>query len=146
MRWHAELPGSRAVVSTLRMKPPLPCLLQHPKADILVNNAGIGLVGASKETTLADFERIFKVNVTGHFPGHQAAVPLLIASHRAIVNIGSVAGLIGLNKRFAYCRKARGVDDPQLAVDYPPSSGSTVSVRGPWIPPSSRLISELSQA
>jgi len=70
-------------------------------------------------------------------------VPLLIASHGAIVNIGSVAGLIGVKKRFAYCATKGAVVSMtrQLAVDYPTQFRSTVSVRGPWIPPSSRLIS-----
>src|SRR5688572_23577805 len=37
------------------------------RLDILVNNAGIGLVGSIEETSLADFERLMLVNVTGMF-------------------------------------------------------------------------------
>ncbi|HVN07302.1 MAG TPA: SDR family NAD(P)-dependent oxidoreductase [Bryobacteraceae bacterium] len=92
-----------------------------PALDILVNNAGIGLVGGVQETELADFERLFRVNVTGMFLVTRAALPLLLASRGAIVNIGSVAGLVGVKKRFAYCATKGAVVamTRQLAVDYP---------------------------
>lgn len=91
------------------------------KLDILVNNAGIGLVGGVEETELGDFERLFRVNVTGMFLCTRSAMPLLLASHGSIVNIGSVAGLIGVKKRFAYCATKGAVIamTRQLAVDYP---------------------------
>ena len=89
--------------------------------DILVNNAGIGLVGGVVETALADFERLFRVNVQGMFLVTRAAMPLLLASRGSIVNIGSVAGLVGVKKRFAYCATKGAVIamTRQLAVDYP---------------------------
>ena len=89
--------------------------------DILVNNAGIGLVGGVEQTGLADFERLFRVNVQGMFLVTRAAVPLLLASRGSIVNIGSVAGLVGVKKRFAYCATKGAVIamTRQLAVDYP---------------------------
>jgi 2-keto-3-deoxy-L-fuconate dehydrogenase len=89
--------------------------------DILINNAGIGLVGGVEETELADFQRLFRVNVEGSFLVTKHAVPLLVASHGSVVNIGSVAGLIGVKKRFAYCATKGAVVamTRQLAVDYP---------------------------
>jgi NAD(P)-dependent dehydrogenase (short-subunit alcohol dehydrogenase family) len=89
--------------------------------DILVNNAGIGLVGGVEETELADFQRLFRVNVEGAFLVTKHAVPLLVASHGSVVNIGSVAGLIGVKKRFAYCATKGAIVamTRQLAVDYP---------------------------
>jgi len=89
--------------------------------DILVNNAGIGLVGGVEQTELPDFERLFRVNVQGMFLVTRAAMPLLLASKGAIVNIGSVAGLVGVKKRFAYCATKGAVIamTRQLAVDYP---------------------------
>jgi 2-keto-3-deoxy-L-fuconate dehydrogenase len=89
--------------------------------DILVNNAGIGLVGTIAETGLEDFQRLFRVNVEGAFLMTRAAVPKLIAAHGSIVNIGSVAGLVGVKRRFAYCatKGAMIAMTRQLAVDYP---------------------------
>ena len=89
--------------------------------DILVNNAGIGLVGGVEQTGLADFERLFRVNVQGTFLVTRAAMPLLLARRGSVVNIGSVAGLVGIKKRFAYCATKGAVIamTRQLAVDYP---------------------------
>jgi 2-keto-3-deoxy-L-fuconate dehydrogenase len=92
-----------------------------PKLDILVNNAGIGLVGSLEETELVDFQRLFCVNVEGMYLMTKYAMPRLIASHGAIVNLGSVAGLVGVKRRFAYCATKGAVVamTRQLAVDYP---------------------------
>ena len=91
------------------------------RLDILVNNAGIGLVGGIEETELADFQRLFRVNVEGTFLVTRAALPKLVASHGSIVNIGSVAGLVGVKRRFAYCGTKGAIValTRQLAVDYP---------------------------
>lgn len=91
-----------------------------PTLDILVNSAGIGLVGGIEETGLADFQRLFRVNVEGTFLVTKAAMPKLLESSGAIVNIGSVAGLIGVKKRFAYCATKGAVVamTRQMAVDY----------------------------
>jgi NAD(P)-dependent dehydrogenase (short-subunit alcohol dehydrogenase family) len=88
--------------------------------DILVNNAGIGLVGNIEETELLDFERLFRVNVTGMFLASQAAMPKLLDAKGCIVNIASVAGLVGVKRRFAYCATKGAVValTRQLAVDY----------------------------
>ena len=117
-----RLPGSRAVVCDITDEAAVANAFNGiPKLDILVNNAGIGLVGGIEETSLGDFERLFRVNVTGMFLVSRAAVPLLIASRGSMVNIGSVAGLIGVKKRFAYCATKGAVVamTRQLAVDYP---------------------------
>ncbi|MGA2148913.1 MAG: SDR family NAD(P)-dependent oxidoreductase [Bryobacteraceae bacterium] len=95
-----------------------------PALDILINNAGIGLVGGVEETAPADFERLFRVNVHGMYLVTRAAIPKLLASAApakgAIVNIGSVAGLVGIKRRFAYCATKGAVlaMTRQLAVDY----------------------------
>ncbi len=91
------------------------------RLDILVNNAGIGLVGNVEETAIADFQRIFRVNVEGLFLVTKHAMPRLLASRGTIVNVGSVAGLIGVKRRFAYSATKGAViaATRQLAVDYP---------------------------
>src|SRR5271170_7576923 len=68
--------------------------------DILVNNAGIGHVGSIMNTDPADFDRLFEVNVKSIYLVTRAILPKLLASRGSIVNIGSVAGLVGLKQRF----------------------------------------------
>jgi 2-keto-3-deoxy-L-fuconate dehydrogenase len=91
------------------------------KLDILINNAGIGLVGGAEETEADDFDRIFRVNVRGLYLVTKFCLPLLRAQKGCIVNIGSVAGLVGVKRRFAYCGTKGAVVamTRQLAVDYP---------------------------
>jgi 2-keto-3-deoxy-L-fuconate dehydrogenase len=117
-----ELPGSKAIECDVTDEASVAGMFTGiPELDVLVNNAGIGLVGGIEETSLGDFERLMRVNVTGMFLMSRSAVPLLIASHGAMVNIGSVAGVIGVKKRFAYCATKGAVVSMtrQLAVDYP---------------------------
>jgi len=89
--------------------------------DILINNAGIGLVGGVEETEADDFDRIFRVNVRGVYLVTRFALPALRAAHGCIVNIGSVAGMVGVKRRFAYCGTKGAVIamTRQIAVDYP---------------------------
>ena len=91
--------------------------------DILVNNAGIGHVGSIATTQPEDFDRLINVNVRSVFLVTQRLLPLLLASPAkgSIVNIGSVAGMIGIKQRFAYCTTKGAVlaMTRQLAVEYP---------------------------
>jgi len=89
--------------------------------DILVNSAGIGLVGNLEETETADWQRLFRVNVEGTYLMTKAAMPLLKKVRGSIVNLGSVAGLVGVKRRFAYCATKGAVIamTRQVAVDYP---------------------------
>ncbi len=117
----AEIPGTSVlaldITDEAAVNAAIPAL---STLDILVNNAGIGLVGGIEETAAADFDRLFRVNVTGMYLVTRAAMPLLLASKGSIVNIGSVAGLIGVKRRFAYCASKGAVValSRQLAVDY----------------------------
>ena len=95
--------------------------------DILVNNAGIGHVGSIEATEAADFDRLLNVNVRAVYLVTRAFLPLLLAGQSragrvgAIVNLGSVAGLVGIKQRFAYCTTKGAVIamTRQLAVEYP---------------------------
>jgi NAD(P)-dependent dehydrogenase (short-subunit alcohol dehydrogenase family) len=118
----AELPGARAVRCDVTDEAGIRDLFAGLEGlDVLVNNAGIGLVGTVEDTETADFERLMRVNVTGPFLVTKYAMPHLLKSSGRIVNIGSVAGLIGVKKRFAYCATKGAVVamTRQLAVDYP---------------------------
>ena len=91
------------------------------RLDILVNNAGIGMVGGIAETEEEAFHRVMAVNATSVYLVTKAALPLLLTVRGSIVNIGSVAGLIGIKQRFAYCASKGAVIamTRQLAVEYP---------------------------
>ena len=92
-----------------------------PHLDILVNNAGVGSVGDLLGTPEAEFDRLMRVNVRSVYLVTRAALPKLIERHGSIVNIGSVAGLVGVRQRFAYCASKGAVIalTRQIAVDYP---------------------------
>jgi NAD(P)-dependent dehydrogenase (short-subunit alcohol dehydrogenase family) len=71
--------------------------------DILVNNAGIAHVGKADNTNEEDFDRVMNVNVKGVYNCTHAAIPLFKkAGGGIILNMGSVAGIVGLTDRFAY--------------------------------------------
>lgn len=73
------------------------------KLDILVNNAGILRVEGLEDTTLEIWNQVFAVNQTGVFLGMKFAVPAMrAAGGGSIINISSVAGLVGGGGATAY--------------------------------------------
>ena len=93
---------------------------QVPRLDVLVHNAGIGHVGDIAATAYEDFSRLMRVNVDSVFLMTQAFLPQLLAAQGGVVNIASVAGLVGVKQRFAYCASKGAVIamSRQLAVEY----------------------------
>ncbi len=119
----SEIPNASAIVCDLTDEHQVRRVFENLAGlDILVNNAGIGLVGNILETEAEDFRSLFRVNVEGMYLASKYALPLLFAARPGImVNIGSVAGLVGVKRRFAYCATKGAVVamTRQLAVDYP---------------------------
>ena len=71
--------------------------------DLLVNNAGVGSVGTILQTTLAELNRLLGVNVNGTFLVTQAFLPAMLERSRgSVINLASVAGVLGVRDRFAY--------------------------------------------
>jgi 2-keto-3-deoxy-L-fuconate dehydrogenase len=71
--------------------------------DILVNSAGVAHIGKADTTSSEDFDKVFNVNVRGTYNTLHEGIPIL--RHRGggvILNIASIAGLVGLPDRFAY--------------------------------------------
>ncbi|MGA0936044.1 MAG: SDR family NAD(P)-dependent oxidoreductase [Pseudohongiellaceae bacterium] len=79
-------------------------ILAEADVDILFNNAGAGLVGRIEQTSDADFDRLYNVNVKGVFRMTRALMPHFLAKKAGnIVNMASICGVIGVPDRFAYC-------------------------------------------
>jgi len=70
---------------------------------ILVNNAGIAHVGKADTTPEADFDRVVNVNIKGVYNCLYAAIPQCRKSGGGvIVNMASIAALVGIPDRFVY--------------------------------------------
>lgn len=70
--------------------------------DILVNNAGIETASLFAQCEVEDFERVMRINVTGSFLGIKHAMRVMTGGSGAIVNLSSVAGIIGTPAHGAY--------------------------------------------
>ncbi len=80
------------------------------RVDVLVNNAGISTIVPAEETTLADWERTLAVNLTGAFlTSREFGREMLRLGEGSIVNISSVAGLLGIGDRAAYNASKHGL-------------------------------------
>lgn len=85
--------------------------------DIVINNAGIAHVGRVDNTSEEDFDRVINVNVKGVYNCTYAAIPLFKkAGSGIILNMGSVAGHVGLNDRFAYTTAKGAVMAMTMAI------------------------------
>ena len=73
------------------------------KLDILVNNAGIYRTNTVENTTTEQWEQVMDINVKGLFLGTKAAIPeIRKAGGGSIINMSSVAGLVGDHNSTAY--------------------------------------------
>jgi 2-keto-3-deoxy-L-fuconate dehydrogenase len=91
------------------------------RVDILVNNAGIAHVGTIEQTTEADLDRLYRVNVKGVFLCARAVLPLMLAQGGGVIlNMASIASLIGVADRFAYSMSKGAVltMTMSIAIDY----------------------------
>ena len=80
------------------------------RVDVLVNNAGISTIVPAEETTLADWNRTLAVNLTGPFlMSREFGRVMLDRGSGSIVNVSSVAGLLGVGDRAAYNASKHGL-------------------------------------
>lgn len=87
------------------------------RVDILVNSAGVSHIGNIENTTLADFDRIYNINVKGVYNCLQAAVLIMKKNKSGVIlNLASIANNIGLADRFAYSMSKGAVYAMTLSV------------------------------
>lgn len=114
---------------------------QTGRIDVMCNNAGIGSTSSVVDCVPTEWDHVFAVNVRGVFLGTKFVLPhMLTQGHGAIVNTASVAGLVGLRDRAAYCASKGAVIalTKQVAIQY---AGTGVrcnaicpgTVDSPWV-------------
>lgn len=77
--------------------------LGHGRITGLVNNAGTSSRTAFLETSVEEWDRVMAVNTRSVFQFTRTALPALIASRGAVVNVASIAGKVGEEGLAAYC-------------------------------------------
>jgi NAD(P)-dependent dehydrogenase (short-subunit alcohol dehydrogenase family) len=96
-------------------------LRQYGRLDILINNAGATLFKGIDDTSEEDWDRILNTNLKSIYLCCKAAIPVMRKSGGgSIVNIASVAGLMGMPAHFAYCAAKAGAIHmtKSLALDH----------------------------
>ncbi|OCK52906.1 short-chain dehydrogenase [Chryseobacterium sp. CBo1] len=85
--------------------------------NILVNNAGIAHIGKADTTSEEDFDRIYNVNIKGVYNCLFAAIPQIRKSGGGvIINMASIAALVGIPDRFAYSTAKGAVKAMTMSV------------------------------
>jgi meso-butanediol dehydrogenase / (S,S)-butanediol dehydrogenase / diacetyl reductase len=119
--------------------------------DVLANIAGIGSTTTAPDTSLEVWEDVFAVNARGTFLTCKHALPSMIARRSGnIVNMASIAGIVGLRNRAAYCASKGAVIalTRALAIDHV-ADGVRVNavapgtVGSPWV---QRLVTEAGES
>jgi NAD(P)-dependent dehydrogenase (short-subunit alcohol dehydrogenase family) len=82
----------------------------YGRADVLVNNAGVSLISPAEQTSVSDYLRVLNVNLVAPFLLAKAfGEKMLEAGSGSIVNVASVAGLVGIANRAAYNASKHGL-------------------------------------
>lgn len=84
--------------------------------DIVVNNAGIAHVGSLENCSEEDFDRVLSVNVKGAYNVLHAVTPSMKTHGGAILNLASIANLVGISDRFAYSVSKGAIHAMTLSV------------------------------
>ena len=80
------------------------------RLDVLVNNAGVVTIGDVERTTLEEWRFVHAVNLDGTFLGCKYGIPLLRQSGGgSIINMSSIAGIVGVHNLAAYCSSKAAV-------------------------------------
>ncbi|MFT3702958.1 MAG: glucose 1-dehydrogenase [Agriterribacter sp.] len=89
---------------------------KHNTVDILVNNAGIAHVGQADTTSEEDFDRVVSVNIKGIYNCLHEVIPFMKTKGGVILNMASIAALVGIPDRFVYSATKGAVAAMTLSV------------------------------
>ena len=99
------------------------CLKKFGRVDILVNNAGIVKMSPLHETTEEDWDKILGVNLKSVFLSSKKVLPIMLSQGKGkIINVASIAGLVGFSNLGAYCASKGGIIalTREMALEYAP--------------------------
>ncbi len=89
------------------------------RIDVLVNNAGFGSGGAAEESSLAQDQRVFDINVFGVLRMTKAVLPHMRAQGRGrIVNISSIVGFIPMPYMAVYAASKHAIEGYSESLDH----------------------------
>lgn len=117
----------REMIETVTMK--------FGSIDILVNNAGVFIPDDVTSTSEQEWDRVMDIDAKGVYLMSKAVLPDMIKKGTGkIVNIASIAGLIGFEKSAAYCAAKGAVVNltREMALDYAPK-GICVNAIAPGV-------------
>ena len=89
---------------------------KHGSIDIVVNNAGIAHVGQADTTNEEDFDRIVAVNIKGVYNCLHEVIPFMKEKGGSILNMASIAAMVGIPDRFVYSTAKGAVAAMTLSV------------------------------
>ncbi len=90
------------VAKQAEVKHVVDAIAKNAQLDILINNAGIAHIGNVENTSEADMDKLYAVNVKGVYNCIFAVMPFMKKKGGVILNMTSVASSVGINDRFAY--------------------------------------------
>jgi NAD(P)-dependent dehydrogenase (short-subunit alcohol dehydrogenase family) len=80
------------------------------RIDVLVNNAGISFIASAETISAADYRRVLEVNLVAPFLLAKSFGAMMLGQKSgSIVNVASIAGLVGVADRAAYNASKHGL-------------------------------------